>query len=280
MVSWPELTTTWMVMGPSSAVTSVPASGSWEMISPSSYSSLAWRDCSTTLKCSNTSPSWSTSLMFCPQEVGHPESVLLAEHVAEEGDPQEDPHGGQEDHHHHGDHPVAAGLRLLLIALLRGAAARRRRGRAGAGGGDAAGGSGNWNCPWTGWARRAPAGCRGSWPGHSGSPPWGFLRNSSRSRSMASAFIYRWSIREGHGLHGDLLQPQGDVRDDLPGGDGLGVDVLDSHRHGGIPVKGQAAGEHLIEDHAGGSRCPPGRRCGCPGPVPGRYSGQTPGPPG
>ena len=56
----------------------------------------------------------------------------------------------------------------------------------------------------------------------------------------------------GHGLHGDLLQANGNVRHDLAGRHGLGADVLDGHGDGGVPVEGQAAGQHLIEDDTGG----------------------------
>ena len=54
-----------------------------------------------------------------------------------------------------------------------------------------------------------------------------------------------------HGLHGDLLQAQGDVWNEFPGRHGFGADVLDGHGHRGVPIKGQAPGEHLIENHAG-----------------------------
>ena len=55
----------------------------------------------------------------------------------------------------------------------------------------------------------------------------------------------------GHGLHGDGLQRLGNGGIDLPGGERNGIDMLDGHRNRGIPLKGQAAGNHLIEDHTG-----------------------------
>lgn len=39
---------------------------------------------------------------------------------------------------------------------------------------------------------------------------------------------------------------------DLPWGERNGVDVLDRHRHRGLPLIGQAASDHLIEYHTGG----------------------------
>ena len=55
-----------------------------------------------------------------------------------------------------------------------------------------------------------------------------------------------------HGLHADQLQLLGDVRIHLPGSQGHGAQVLDGHGYGAVPLKGQAAGEHLIQHHAGG----------------------------
>ena len=55
----------------------------------------------------------------------------------------------------------------------------------------------------------------------------------------------------GHGLHGDGLQGLGDLGVDLPGREGDGVDMLDGHRHRGVPLVGQATGDHLVEHHAG-----------------------------
>ena len=69
----------------------------------------------------------------------------------------------------------------------------------------------------------------------------------------------------GHGLHGDGLQGLGDGRVDLPGGQRDGVDVLNGHRHGGVPLEGQAAGNHLIEHHAGGVQVGPGVDVAAPG---------------
>ena len=56
----------------------------------------------------------------------------------------------------------------------------------------------------------------------------------------------------GHGLHADLLQCLRDVGIDLPGAEGHGGEVLDGNRHRIVSVEGQAAGEHLVEHHAGG----------------------------
>ena len=55
-----------------------------------------------------------------------------------------------------------------------------------------------------------------------------------------------------HGLQADQLQLLRDVRIDLPGRQGDGAQVLDGNGHGAVPLKGQAAGEHLIEHHACG----------------------------
>ena len=55
-----------------------------------------------------------------------------------------------------------------------------------------------------------------------------------------------------HGLQADQLQLLLDVRIDLPGRQGDGAQVLDGNGHGAVPLKGQAAGEHLIEHHACG----------------------------
>ena len=56
----------------------------------------------------------------------------------------------------------------------------------------------------------------------------------------------------GHSFHGDGLQSLWDLWVDLPWGERNGVDVLDGHRHRGLPLIGQAASDHLIEYHTGG----------------------------
>ena len=68
-----------------------------------------------------------------------------------------------------------------------------------------------------------------------------------------------------HGLHGDGLQRLGDGGVDLPGGERDGVDVLNGHRHRGIPLEGQAAGDHLIQHHTGGVQVRPGIDVAAPG---------------
>ncbi len=49
---------------------------------------------------------------------------------------------------------------------------------------------------------------------------------------------------------------------------------------GAVPLKGQAAGEHLIEHHAGGVDVGAGVDAVSRGPAPERYSGRSPAPPG
>ncbi len=56
----------------------------------------------------------------------------------------------------------------------------------------------------------------------------------------------------GHGLQGDSLQGRRDVRVEIPGRNGNGTDVLNGHVDRIVPLIGKPAGEHLIEDHAGG----------------------------
>ena len=69
----------------------------------------------------------------------------------------------------------------------------------------------------------------------------------------------------GHGFHGDLLQSLGDGGVDLPRREGDGIDVLDGHGHGGVPLKGQPPGDHLIQHHAGGVQIAAGIDVATPG---------------
>ena len=55
-----------------------------------------------------------------------------------------------------------------------------------------------------------------------------------------------------HGLNHNIFQPLRDAGVQLPGAQGPGLNLLNSHADGGIRLKGEAAGEHLKEDDPGG----------------------------
>ena len=55
-----------------------------------------------------------------------------------------------------------------------------------------------------------------------------------------------------HGVHGDLLQALGNLGIQDPGRNGLGIDMLNGHRHRRLAVVGRMPCEHLIHDDAQG----------------------------
>ena len=69
----------------------------------------------------------------------------------------------------------------------------------------------------------------------------------------------------GHGLHADQLQLLGNIGIDLPRSQRNRAEVLDGHRHGGFPLKGQPSCEHLVKHHAGGINVAAGIRPVAPG---------------